>query len=281
MCLPYFAAYIAGLCNESKESAVASLLACLPLLKPGNMEVKAEYLQILPKILSHSIDNGCHIEESRQLLSYSLIHPAMSASERAQFKSWLSHLEERFASTTTTTTTSQSNGVAPSPRPDVFSQFTGAKNGVTGVGGFTQSLLQGMSQPPPATPSWTGEKRDSGIIGDMSTDTRSSPSVSMLSSVPSGPRAITSSAACVGSGEFLQNGHIPLHMTHSGPPAFQSVPTPGEPRPLYLPLHVPTYLMSSFQCKTKPKNLHLHSRHVTETILKKMSDAIYNGLTFS
>ena len=71
------------------------LLECLPLLQAGSHAAKAEYLAIIPKILSHSVQNMCHIEESRQLLSYCLIHPAITAEERGRFTQWLVHLEER------------------------------------------------------------------------------------------------------------------------------------------------------------------------------------------
>ena len=90
-------AYIKNLCQESKDFAVQELLCYLPLLKSGNNDAKFEYLKIIPKILTHSIENKCHIEESRQLLSYCLIHPAITPSERSQFTVWLGHLDERNA----------------------------------------------------------------------------------------------------------------------------------------------------------------------------------------
>ena len=89
--------YVSNLCNEAKDTAVTELLQRLPLLNQGNVETKAEYMKLIPKILAHSIEHGVHIEESRQLLSYSLIHPAMSGEERAHLSVWLGHLEERFA----------------------------------------------------------------------------------------------------------------------------------------------------------------------------------------
>lgn len=73
------------------------LLSHLPLLRSGNADAKRAYLQIIPQVLSYSIDNKVHIEESRQLLSFSLIHPAITSDERFQFRNWLSFLEERFA----------------------------------------------------------------------------------------------------------------------------------------------------------------------------------------
>ncbi|KAG8198167.1 hypothetical protein JTE90_006917 [Oedothorax gibbosus] len=88
--------YINALSTESKETAVSQLLSHLPLLRPGNREAKDSYLALIPKILAHSIRHGVHIEESRQLLSYSLIHPAISSDDRLTLTQWLRQLEERI-----------------------------------------------------------------------------------------------------------------------------------------------------------------------------------------
>ncbi|XP_070578983.1 protein Smaug homolog 1-like [Ptychodera flava] len=86
--------YISSLGNESKENAVAQLLGHLPLLHPGNDDAKTRYLELIPKILRHSIENSIHLEESRQLLSYSVIHPALNEDERSSLTQWLTHLDE-------------------------------------------------------------------------------------------------------------------------------------------------------------------------------------------
>ncbi|XDV42953.1 hypothetical protein PO909_011517, partial [Leuciscus waleckii] len=83
--------------SETKERVISLVLTHLPLLKPGNVEAKVEYMSLLPKILSHTIEHGRHLEESRQLLSYALIHPATSLEDRANLALWLNHLEERAA----------------------------------------------------------------------------------------------------------------------------------------------------------------------------------------
>ncbi|KAL4656253.1 hypothetical protein GN956_G5671 [Arapaima gigas] len=83
--------------NEPKERVISLVLTHLPLLKPGNAEAKGEYMHLLPKILAHTIEHGRHLEESRQLLSYALIHPATSLEDRAALALWLNHLEERAA----------------------------------------------------------------------------------------------------------------------------------------------------------------------------------------
>ncbi|XP_036397886.1 protein Smaug homolog 1 isoform X1 [Megalops cyprinoides] len=83
--------------GEPKERVISLVLTHLPLLKPGNVDAKGEYMRLLPKILAHTIEHGRHLEESRQLLSYALIHPATSLDDRAALALWLNHLEERAA----------------------------------------------------------------------------------------------------------------------------------------------------------------------------------------
>ncbi|KAJ6652702.1 hypothetical protein lerEdw1_011187 [Lerista edwardsae] len=56
-------------------------------------------MKLLPKILAHSIEHNQHIEESRQLLSYALIHPATSLEDRSALAMWLNHLEDRTSGT--------------------------------------------------------------------------------------------------------------------------------------------------------------------------------------
>ncbi|XP_058484735.1 protein Smaug homolog 1 isoform X1 [Solea solea] len=83
--------------SEPKEHVISLVLTHLPLLKPGNVEAKGEYMRLLPRILAHTIEHGHHLEESRQLLSYALIHPATSLEDRSALALWLNHLEERAA----------------------------------------------------------------------------------------------------------------------------------------------------------------------------------------
>ena len=67
----------------------------LPLLHPGNEEAKAEYLTLLPKILSHSLENSIHEEECRQLFSLALVHPAFNQPEKSNLTYWLGNLTEK------------------------------------------------------------------------------------------------------------------------------------------------------------------------------------------
>ncbi|XP_028920609.1 protein Smaug homolog 2 isoform X1 [Ornithorhynchus anatinus] len=83
--------------QEPKEKVVSLLLSHLPLLQPGNPEAKAEYMKLLQKVLAYSIESNVFTEESRQLLSYALIHPATTLEDRNSLALWLNHLEERLA----------------------------------------------------------------------------------------------------------------------------------------------------------------------------------------
>ncbi|XP_065347236.1 protein Smaug homolog 1 isoform X2 [Cloeon dipterum] len=99
-------AYVSSLLGENtsngggagREGAlpVAPLLNHLLLLRPGNHEAKACYLSQIPRVLGASISSNTNIEAARQLLSYSLIHPAIGTDDRKLLTQWLSHLEERI-----------------------------------------------------------------------------------------------------------------------------------------------------------------------------------------
>ncbi|XP_075955986.1 protein Smaug homolog 2 isoform X1 [Anarhichas minor] len=84
--------------QEPKEKVVSLLLSHLPLLQPRNSEAKCEYMKLLQKVLSHTIESSLFVEESRQLLSYALIHPATTLDDRTSLAMWLNHLEEHLSS---------------------------------------------------------------------------------------------------------------------------------------------------------------------------------------
>ncbi|XP_071656960.1 protein Smaug homolog 2 isoform X2 [Patagioenas fasciata] len=98
--------------QEPAEALVALLLAHLPLLQPGNAAAKAEYMKRLQKVLADAIERNRCVEESRQLLSYALIHPATTLDDRSALALWLGHLEERLA-----TGAAASPAPRPPPRP--------------------------------------------------------------------------------------------------------------------------------------------------------------------
>ncbi|KAM3830052.1 protein Smaug homolog 2 [Vipera latastei] len=84
--------------QEPKDKVVSLLLSHLPLLQPGNADAKSEYMKLLQEVLAYSIESSLFIEESRQLLSYALIHPATTLDDRSSLALWLNHLEERLSS---------------------------------------------------------------------------------------------------------------------------------------------------------------------------------------
>ncbi|XP_067874917.1 protein Smaug homolog 1-like isoform X3 [Heterodontus francisci] len=112
------AAFISQWHQDPKEKIVLQLLSHLPLLQPGNVEAKSEYMKLLQKVLAYSIDSNLFIEESRQLLSYALIHPATSLDDRSSLALWLTHLEERMSSNYS----SQNVGQADSIYAGVYNQ---------------------------------------------------------------------------------------------------------------------------------------------------------------
>ncbi|XP_034947735.1 protein Smaug homolog 1 [Chelonus insularis] len=92
-------AFINSLLSESTEVAINQLLAHLPLLRPGNVECKQCYLVAIPELVSHCVSTGQFTEQTQQLLSYTLIHPAITSQDRRSLTQWLRHLEERISGT--------------------------------------------------------------------------------------------------------------------------------------------------------------------------------------
>ena len=71
---------------------VTCLLHCLPLLHAGNAPAKAAYLHVLPPVLRRCTDTGRYLPDCQQLLSYALIHPAISGDELTPLSAWQPHL---------------------------------------------------------------------------------------------------------------------------------------------------------------------------------------------
>uniref|UniRef100_A0A8C8FTW3 Protein Smaug homolog 1 n=1 Tax=Oncorhynchus tshawytscha TaxID=74940 RepID=A0A8C8FTW3_ONCTS len=122
--------------GEPKERVISLVLTHLPLLKPGNVEAKGEYMRLLPRILAHTIDHGRHLEESRQLLSYALIHPATSLDDRAALALWLNHLEERAAAR-------GDSLERPPPAPASLHQTTPSTHSLSGSSWSSSGILSG------------------------------------------------------------------------------------------------------------------------------------------
>lgn len=94
----YFAGFINSLLSEPTEVAINQLLTHLPLLRPGNVECKQCYLSVIPELISHCVSTGQYTEQTQQLLSYTLIHPAITSQDRRTLTQWLRQLEDRISS---------------------------------------------------------------------------------------------------------------------------------------------------------------------------------------
>uniref|UniRef100_A0A6I8PGV2 Protein Smaug homolog 1 n=1 Tax=Ornithorhynchus anatinus TaxID=9258 RepID=A0A6I8PGV2_ORNAN len=74
-------------------------------------------MKLLPMVLVHSIEHNQHVEQSRQLLSYALIHPATSLEDRSALALWLNHLEDRAGGPPRPRSDSADPGQAPGRTP--------------------------------------------------------------------------------------------------------------------------------------------------------------------
>ena len=85
--------------SESSDltSSVRALLHCLPLLRTGNTQAKGVYLRVIPTVLRRATETQRHLAECQQILSYALIHPAISADELTTLSAWQSRLMDEAA----------------------------------------------------------------------------------------------------------------------------------------------------------------------------------------
>ena len=214
------------------------LLICLPLLRPGNTAAKTEYLKVLPLILNHSVENGCHIEESRQLLSYSLIHPALTQKERSHLSVWLSHLEERYAYNLYQQSQGCDSSVAIPPELISHHLDKISRTDNTNIAPTAQSAANNVHK---SATGWQQLScRDAGVINGNESISPTADLINALSQNHGGSgRAITSSSAVkpgmnaqhtgvdinLNSAGLTAVSHSTLQSTLSGPPAFSSVPS--------------------------------------------------------
>lgn len=205
--------YICKLSQEPKEKAIQELLIHLPLLHSGNTKAKNEYLNLIPHILSHSIEHGVFIEESRQLLSYSLIHPAITCEERSKFNMWLGHLDERFSNSQFHSPSQQTQG-----QPDDFQ----------GQVPFSHQPESGNSLRTHMTLAKTDSIGNTHINGWNSSVFQSSESLN-LNGLEGQCQNGSHGNARVLPGQHMQtnvggvSGHMPLQATLSAPPNFNTI----------------------------------------------------------
>lgn len=91
-------AFLTSLHSQTEEEALSQLLSHLPLLNPGNTEARAEYMNLLPKVMLGSSEEMDYRDLCRQLLSLALVHPAFPHEDREALTYWLSQLDSKHKS---------------------------------------------------------------------------------------------------------------------------------------------------------------------------------------
>ena len=90
---PYSAAFLSSLHSQTEDQALSRLLTYLPLLHPGNIDARKEYMHLLPKVLLSSSETHKYLDQCRQLLSLALVHPAFPQKDRDTLTFWLNKLD--------------------------------------------------------------------------------------------------------------------------------------------------------------------------------------------
>lgn len=75
--------------SEKPQTAVSTLLAHLPLLRPGNREAAASYLTTIRRVLSEFITPYKIYNECVEIMSYVFVHPAFDKEDKKTFKQLL------------------------------------------------------------------------------------------------------------------------------------------------------------------------------------------------
>lgn len=86
--------FISRLMSEKPQTAVSTLLAHLPLLKPGNREAAASYLTTIRRVLSEFITPYKIYNECVEIMSYVFVHPAFDKDDKKTFKQLLKQVKQ-------------------------------------------------------------------------------------------------------------------------------------------------------------------------------------------
>lgn len=89
--------FISRLMSERPQIAVASLLAHLPLLRPGNKETAETYLTTIRRVLSEFITPYKIYNECVEIMSYVFVHPAFDKEDKKTFKQLLKQIVNRVS----------------------------------------------------------------------------------------------------------------------------------------------------------------------------------------
>ncbi|CAD5123230.1 unnamed protein product [Dimorphilus gyrociliatus] len=88
--------YLQGLAQQiDTAGALSTVLAHVPLLRPGSNEAKQIYINLVKRLMQSAADAGRQTEECRQLAIYLVMHPALTQTEIQEFNAWYSKLEQQ------------------------------------------------------------------------------------------------------------------------------------------------------------------------------------------
>ena len=125
--------FLSSLHSQSEEQALTQLLAHLPLLNPGNIEARREYMKLLPKVMLGSSEELEYLDQCRQLLSLALVHPAFPHEDREALTYWLSQLDRKQKNIADRTASGSPQRPPPIP-PRIHQIKSGEELGRSGSG---------------------------------------------------------------------------------------------------------------------------------------------------
>lgn len=81
--------------SEKPQTAVTTLLAHLPLLKPGNRDAATSYLTTIRRVLSEFMTPYKIYNECVEIMSYVFVHPAFNKEDKKSFKQLLKQVNKQ------------------------------------------------------------------------------------------------------------------------------------------------------------------------------------------
>jgi len=203
------AAFVSSLCVAGEPvdlaSTVACLLHCLPLLRSSSAPAKSAYLHVLPAVLRRCTETGLYLPDCQQILSYALIHPAISGDELIPLNAWQPPLHDDV-----------SRSLMPTTQHAAASELVnGPASSSSTSSSPAERLSNGVTQPPAHRDLSAARSLPVGLLHDIT----SSPS-SLVGAGVRPSRTTTAAAATAAGGT--------VYLQHSSPP-------PGLPRALTPP----------------------------------------------
>ncbi|XP_041981232.1 protein Smaug isoform X2 [Aricia agestis] len=100
----HVASLLAARADDDDEERLRQLLTLLPLLRTDNERTKCVYVSAVPALVQRCVDapRRCAPDLCRQLLSYMLVHPALTVHDHTTLTQWLRFLENHMSGNRTT-----------------------------------------------------------------------------------------------------------------------------------------------------------------------------------